>query len=180
MAAHSISRASTATTAITANKLIPSIVCASRPSKRSTSGAASRYMPDPSSGCGFASTPIAAWSAWAKPIRIPKPRKPWCMRSLAPVLLGRDPSQIDRLWADMFQAVSFSGWAGAEMRAISAVDIALWDLAGKAANHARLPVARRRVARFHPHLQHLLRPHRFPDRARAPGAASWPNPESTP
>jgi galactonate dehydratase len=58
-------------------------------------------------------------------------------RSLAPVLLGRDPSQIDRLWADMLQAVSFSGWAGAEMRAISAVDIALWDLAGKAAN---LPV----------------------------------------
>jgi L-alanine-DL-glutamate epimerase-like enolase superfamily enzyme len=57
--------------------------------------------------------------------------------SLAPVLLGRDPSQIDRLWADMLQAVSFSGWAGAEMRAIGAVDIALWDLAGKVAN---LPV----------------------------------------
>ena len=33
----------------------------------------------------------------------------------------------------MFQAVSYSGWAGAEMRAISAIDIALWDLAGKAA-----------------------------------------------
>jgi galactonate dehydratase len=51
---------------------------------------------------------------------------------LAPVLLGKDPSAIDRLWADMFLAVSYSGWAGAEMRAISAVDIALWDLAGKA------------------------------------------------
>jgi galactonate dehydratase len=54
--------------------------------------------------------------------------------ALAPVLLGRDPLAIDRLWADMFQAVAYSGWAGAEMRAISAVDIALWDLAGKAAN----------------------------------------------
>jgi galactonate dehydratase len=52
--------------------------------------------------------------------------------ALSPVLLGRDPSQIDRLWADMFQAISYSGWAGAEMRAISAIDIALWDLAGKA------------------------------------------------
>ena len=51
---------------------------------------------------------------------------------LAAVLLGRDPSAIDRLWADMFLAVSYSGWAGAEMRAISAVDIALWDLFGKA------------------------------------------------
>jgi galactonate dehydratase len=54
-------------------------------------------------------------------------------RSLAGVLLGRNPLAIDRLWADMFRAVSYSGWAGAEMRAISAVDIALWDLAGKAA-----------------------------------------------
>ena len=52
---------------------------------------------------------------------------------LAPVLLGRDPRDIELLWQDMFTAVSFPGWAGAEMRAISAVDIALWDLAGKAA-----------------------------------------------
>jgi galactonate dehydratase len=51
---------------------------------------------------------------------------------LAAVLLGKDPSSIDRLWADMFLAVSYSGWGGAEMRAISAVDIALWDLLGKA------------------------------------------------
>src|SRR5271168_4757671 len=51
---------------------------------------------------------------------------------LATVLLGKDPSAIDRLWADMFLAVSYSGWAGAEMRALSAVDIALWDLLGKA------------------------------------------------
>jgi L-alanine-DL-glutamate epimerase-like enolase superfamily enzyme len=64
----------------------------------------------------------------------PEAEKAVVHRSLAPVLLGRDPSQIDRLWADMLQAVSFSGWAGAEMRAISAVDIALWDLAGKVAN----------------------------------------------
>ena len=51
---------------------------------------------------------------------------------LAAVLLGKDPSAIDRLWADMFLAVSYSGWGGAEMRAMSAVDIALWDLLGKA------------------------------------------------
>lgn len=53
--------------------------------------------------------------------------------SLAPVLLGKDPSRIDMLWADMFRTINFSGWAGAEIRAISAVDMALWDLAGKAA-----------------------------------------------
>lgn len=54
-------------------------------------------------------------------------------RLLAPVLIGRDPAEIDRLWQDMFLKVSYAGWAGAEMRAISAVDIALWDIAGKAA-----------------------------------------------
>ena len=54
-------------------------------------------------------------------------------RSLAPALLGRDPSQIDRIWADLLITVGYHGWAGAEMRAISAIDTALWDLAGKVA-----------------------------------------------
>jgi L-alanine-DL-glutamate epimerase-like enolase superfamily enzyme len=67
----------------------------------------------------------------------PEAEKQVVEKRLAPVLLGRDPSCIDRLWADMYEQVSFHGWAGAEMRAISAIDIALWDLAGKAAG---LPV----------------------------------------
>ena len=51
--------------------------------------------------------------------------------ALAATLLGQDPSRIDWLWREMHLAVSYAGWAGAEIRAISAVDIALWDLAGK-------------------------------------------------
>ena len=53
-------------------------------------------------------------------------------KHLSRVLLGQDPRDIERLWQDMYFTVNFPGWAGAEMRAISAVDIALWDLAGKA------------------------------------------------
>jgi galactonate dehydratase len=53
-------------------------------------------------------------------------------KHLAPILLGKDPRDIERLWQDMFLAVSYPGWAGAEMRAISAIDIALWDLAARA------------------------------------------------
>jgi L-alanine-DL-glutamate epimerase-like enolase superfamily enzyme len=57
--------------------------------------------------------------------------------TLAPALLGQDPREIERLWHDMFELVQYRGWAGAEMRAISAIDIALWDILGKAAG---LPV----------------------------------------
>jgi L-alanine-DL-glutamate epimerase-like enolase superfamily enzyme len=58
-------------------------------------------------------------------------------KSFAPRLLGSDPLEIERLWREMFLTVQYHGWAGAEMRAISAIDIALWDIFGKAAN---LPV----------------------------------------
>jgi L-alanine-DL-glutamate epimerase-like enolase superfamily enzyme len=62
----------------------------------------------------------------------PEAEKAIIHRDLAPAILGRNPLDIDRLWAEMFQRISYSGWAGAEMRAISAIDIALWDIAGKA------------------------------------------------
>jgi len=54
------------------------------------------------------------------------------LERLAPKLIGQDPLAIEKLWAEMFLEVSYSGWAGAEVRAISALDIALWDLSGQA------------------------------------------------
>jgi L-alanine-DL-glutamate epimerase-like enolase superfamily enzyme len=51
--------------------------------------------------------------------------------ALAPIVMGQNPLEIERLWHDMFQKISYPGWAGAELRAISAIDIALWDLFGK-------------------------------------------------
>lgn len=51
----------------------------------------------------------------------------------APLLLGRDPRDIENHWQNLFSLVNFCGYAGAEMRAISALDIALWDLAGQRA-----------------------------------------------
>ena len=52
---------------------------------------------------------------------------------LAPLLLGRDPRDVENHWQNMFALVSFCGAMGAEMRAISAVDTALWDLLGQIA-----------------------------------------------
>lgn len=49
---------------------------------------------------------------------------------LAPLLIGRDPSEIERIWEEMAFQTLLLGRRGAVMRAISAVDIALWDLLG--------------------------------------------------
>ena len=53
-------------------------------------------------------------------------------RGIAEVLVGADPLQIDRLWQLMYQATCYYGRSGLALHAISAIDIALWDLAGKA------------------------------------------------
>jgi galactonate dehydratase len=50
----------------------------------------------------------------------------------APHLLGQDPFDLERAWTTLFQETNFYGYAGAEMRAISALDIALWDIVGQA------------------------------------------------
>jgi galactonate dehydratase len=49
----------------------------------------------------------------------------------ADLLLCRNPLDIENHWCNLFSLASFCGFAGAEMRAISAIDIALWDLAGQ-------------------------------------------------
>ena len=37
----------------------------------------------------------------------------------------------ERHWQNLFSYANFFGYAGAEMRAVSALDIALWDLLGQ-------------------------------------------------
>ena len=54
-------------------------------------------------------------------------------RGLSELLLGEDPLQIRRLWDVMFAGTYHYGRDGAALHAISAVDMALWDIAGKAA-----------------------------------------------
>ncbi|MCW5976961.1 MAG: mandelate racemase/muconate lactonizing enzyme family protein [Bryobacteraceae bacterium] len=46
-------------------------------------------------------------------------------------LMGRDPTDIERIWADMYHQFDYRVAGGTEMRVISAVDLALWDLTGK-------------------------------------------------
>ena len=53
---------------------------------------------------------------------------------LAPLLLGEDPLDHERLWAKVYWRLQAVGRRGLVMQAYSAVDLALWDLKGKAAN----------------------------------------------
>jgi galactonate dehydratase len=50
---------------------------------------------------------------------------------IASFVLGRSACEIESIWDQVFSYCNFFGYAGAEMRALSAIDIALWDLFGQ-------------------------------------------------
>jgi L-rhamnonate dehydratase len=52
---------------------------------------------------------------------------------LKPLLIGADPWDIEFLWQHMYRKTMAFGRKGIGMAAISAVDIALWDILGKSA-----------------------------------------------
>lgn len=49
-----------------------------------------------------------------------------------PKLIGEDPTRIEAFWRHIFEQFDFVGVQGAEMRAMSALDMAMWDLLGQA------------------------------------------------
>jgi len=67
-------------------------------------------------------------------------------QGLAGLLIGEDPLHTGRLWDTMYQGTLWMGRGGVTIEAISAVDIALWDITGKALGlpvHTLLGGARR-------------------------------------
>lgn len=52
-------------------------------------------------------------------------------KCIAPRIIGRSPFETEVIWADLFQYLRGVGRKGMTFCAISAVDIALWDLKGK-------------------------------------------------
>lgn len=48
--------------------------------------------------------------------------------NLAPLVVGKSPWEVERIWDEMHRATLFSGRTGAVMRALGTLDIALWDL----------------------------------------------------
>ena len=75
---------------------------------------------------------------------------------IAPYLLGKDPHHRERHARDL-RPTSAARSSGAEMRAASAIDIALWDVCGQAAGQPLHQLLGGASPRRDPHLQHLRR-----------------------
>jgi D-galactarolactone cycloisomerase len=70
---------------------------------------------------------------------------------IAPPFIGRDPRDIERLMAEMFQKLHLFGRNGPVTYGLSAIDIALWDIAGKVAGvplHRLLGGGRRELTAY--------------------------------
>jgi len=52
--------------------------------------------------------------------------------SLRDLLVGEDPLEVERLWQKMYRGLIYVGRRGIALHAISGIDIALWDIKGKA------------------------------------------------
>ncbi|HEU5329523.1 MAG TPA: enolase C-terminal domain-like protein, partial [Thermomicrobiales bacterium] len=51
----------------------------------------------------------------------------------APLLLGHDPLAIELHWRKLYEVIAHIAGKGAEIRGLSALDVALWDILGQAA-----------------------------------------------
>ena len=55
-------------------------------------------------------------------------------RDIGPALIGQDADRIEGIWAELRRKLHYIGRGGIEAFAISAVDIALWDIRGRRAD----------------------------------------------
>ncbi len=54
-----------------------------------------------------------------------------CFDGLASLILGENPLETERLWYKMWRGSVYYGRRGVAIQALSAIDIALWDICGK-------------------------------------------------
>jgi L-alanine-DL-glutamate epimerase-like enolase superfamily enzyme len=78
---------------------------------------------------GIGETDLNAWIARAC---IEAPGTHTMDRGLRSLLLGRDPSDVEAIWDELYVGTCMTGRRGALVHAIGALDMALWDLRGKA------------------------------------------------
>lgn len=92
-------------------------------------------------------------------------------------LVGRDPLAIERIYTDFWNRVFERGLGGPWLTAVSGIDVALWDIAGKALG---VPIyrlfggpVRSKVAVYFHHAPHLDPPERAAEMVRRTGVRAF-------
>lgn len=81
---------------------------------------------------GIRGVGVADSSPWVMKAIVEAPRSHDKSCGLRDLLIGEDPFKVEVLWEKMFYNTYYYGRAGGAIAAISAVDIALWDIIGQA------------------------------------------------
>lgn len=79
---------------------------------------------------GIGEADVNPWVGWAC---IMAPGTHTMDRGLGHALLGLDPSDPEAVWEKLYRDTAMTGRRGALIHALGAIDMALWDLRGKAA-----------------------------------------------
>ena len=79
---------------------------------------------------GIGETDLNAWVARAC---IEAPGTHTMDRGLGELVVGMDPTDPEACWNELYVGTAMTGRRGALVHALGAIDMALWDLAGKAA-----------------------------------------------
>src|SRR3954453_5414015 len=69
---------------------------------------------------------------WVVKAIVEAPMSHTIVTGLKQVLVGEDPTEIGRLWTRMYEATLYYGREGAVIQAMAGIDLALWDIKGKA------------------------------------------------
>ena len=75
---------------------------------------------------------ITGWGEITTTTRIANRALTAMLRQIGSMLVGEDPARIEQLWHKLFRGFTYMGSRGAAVECVSAIDIALWDIRGKA------------------------------------------------
>ncbi|MEP9390130.1 mandelate racemase/muconate lactonizing enzyme family protein [Mesorhizobium sp. KR9-304] len=75
---------------------------------------------------------ITGWGEITTTTRIANRALTTMLRQIGTMLIGEDPARIEHLWHKLFRSFTYMGSRGAAVECVSAIDIALWDIRGKA------------------------------------------------
>jgi galactonate dehydratase len=75
---------------------------------------------------------ISGWGEITTTTRLANRALRAMLQQVGAVIAGEDPAHIERLWHKLFRSFTYMGSRGAAVECVSAIDIALWDIRGKA------------------------------------------------